>query len=163
MKLLIKQKVFSWGDRFTVKDEYGNDKYQVEGEIFSLGKKLHIYDIAGEEVAYIEQRVWSFLPKYLVYMKDREVAEIVREFTFLRPKYSIRGLNWEVQGDFMAHDYLITHDGYQIISIQKEWFTWGDFYTLDISNVQDELIGLAVVLSIDCAMASAATASAAHS
>ncbi len=27
MKLYIKQKVFSWGDKFTVKDEAGRDRY----------------------------------------------------------------------------------------------------------------------------------------
>ena len=41
MKLYIKQKVFSWGDKFTVKDVNGEDRYFVEGEIFSWGKKLH--------------------------------------------------------------------------------------------------------------------------
>lgn len=35
MKLYIKQKVFSWGDKFTVKDVNGEDRYFVEGEIFS--------------------------------------------------------------------------------------------------------------------------------
>ena len=30
MKLYIKQKVFSWGDKFTVKDETGRDKYFVQ-------------------------------------------------------------------------------------------------------------------------------------
>ena len=29
MKLYIKEKEFTWGDRFTVRDEYGNDKYIV--------------------------------------------------------------------------------------------------------------------------------------
>lgn len=38
MKRYIKQKVLSWTDHFTVKDEQGNDRYTVEGEIFSLGK-----------------------------------------------------------------------------------------------------------------------------
>ena len=42
MKLYIKQKVFSWVDRFTVFDETGADKYYVEGEFFSWGKKLHV-------------------------------------------------------------------------------------------------------------------------
>ena len=37
MKLYIKQKVFSWADRFTVKDSSGNDRYFVEGELFSWG------------------------------------------------------------------------------------------------------------------------------
>ena len=47
MKLYIKQKVFSWGDKFTVKDSNGEDRYYVEGEIFSWGKKLHVYDMRG--------------------------------------------------------------------------------------------------------------------
>ena len=41
MKLYIKEKVFSWGDKFFVKDESGNDRYVVQGEVFSLGKKLY--------------------------------------------------------------------------------------------------------------------------
>lgn len=49
MKLYIKEKVFSWGYKFTVKDELGNDKYVVEGEVFSWGKKLHVYDMSGYE------------------------------------------------------------------------------------------------------------------
>ena len=55
MKLYMKEKVFSWGDRFTVKDEEGADKYIVEGEVFSWGKKLHVYDISGNEAAFIKQ------------------------------------------------------------------------------------------------------------
>ena len=42
MKLYIKEKVFSWGDKFTVKDELGNDKYVVEGEV-SAGVKNSMY------------------------------------------------------------------------------------------------------------------------
>lgn len=40
MKLYIKQKVFTIKDKFTVKDEAGNDKYFVEGKLLSLGKKF---------------------------------------------------------------------------------------------------------------------------
>ena len=43
MKLYIKQKVFSWGDKFRVYDENYNDRYYVEGEVLSFGKKLHLY------------------------------------------------------------------------------------------------------------------------
>ena len=32
MRLYIKQKIFSLGERFSVKDEFGNDRYFVEGE-----------------------------------------------------------------------------------------------------------------------------------
>ena len=159
MKLYIKQKVFSWGDRFTVKDEMGNDKYTVEGEIFSWGKKLHVYDQAGTEVAFIKQEVWSWMPRYYVFCGDRQVAEIKKEFTFFFPKYSIEGLGWEIDGSFMAHDYEITKAGLPIVTIRKEWMTWGDTYELDIADSRDEIVALAVVLTIDCVLAASSGAS----
>ena len=150
MKLYIKEKVFSWGDKFFVKDQNGCDKYVVQGEVFSWGKKLHVYDMMGNEVAFIKQEVWSFLPKFYVYCGERQVAEIRREFTFFFPKYSIAGLGWEINGSFMEHDYEITRNGSTIVTIRKEWMTWGDSYELDIVDPRDEIVALAVVLTIDC-------------
>ena len=150
MKLYIKQKVFSWKDTFYVKDEQGNDRYYVEGELFSLGKKLHIYDMNSNEIAFIHQKVLSFLPRFFVFIGGIQVAEIVKEFTFFRNKYRIEGLGWEVDGDFMDHDYEITHMGRPIVSISKEWFTWGDSYMLDIADGTDPISALSVVLAIDC-------------
>lgn len=159
MKLYIKKKVFSWGDKFTVKDEYGYDKYVVEGEVFSWGKKLHIYDMTGREVAFIKQEVWSFLPRYYVFCGGQQVAEIKKEFTFLFPKYSIEGLGWEIDGSFLAHEYEITKVGRTIVTISKEWMTWDDSYELNIANPADEILALAVVITIDCVMESGSGAS----
>ena len=150
MKLYIKQKVFSWGDKFTVKDEAGRDRYYVEGEIFTFGRKLHVYDMSGREVAFIKQEVWSWMPRYYVFCGGHQVAEIKKEFTFFFPKYTIEGLGWEINGSFMAHDYEITQNGRTIVRISKEWMTWGDSYELDIRDGADELVALAVVLTIDC-------------
>lgn len=158
MKLYIRQKVFSWVDRFTVMDETGQDKYYVEGEFFSFGKKLHVYDMTGAERTFIQQKVFSFLPRYFVYAGGQQVAEIVKEFTFLRPKYTIEGLGWEISGDFWAHDYEILQNDRPIVTIHKEWMTWGDCYELDIADDRDEIIALSVVLAIDSVMASEAAA-----
>ncbi|WP_312650958.1 LURP-one-related family protein [Proteiniclasticum sp.] len=153
MKLYMKQKVFSWKDRFYIKDENEQDRYYVEGELFSWGKKLHVYDLAGKEVAFIQQKVFSWLPKFYVYIEDELIAEIVKEFTFFKPKYSIQGLNWEVSGDFWAHDYEIYDGRDPVVSIQKEWFRWGDSYVMDIMDNQNEVHALAVVLAIDAVLA----------
>ena len=82
MKLYMKQKVFSWKDRFTVWDANGNDRYYVEGELISFGKKLHVYDVQNREVAFIHQKLFSLLPRYFVSVNGVDVAEIVKEFTF---------------------------------------------------------------------------------
>lgn len=152
MKLFIKQKVFSWKDRFTVKDESGSDRYFVEGEIFSFGKKLHVYDVHQTERIFLQQKVWSFLPRFFVFVDGLQVAEIVKEFTFMKPRYSVLGLNWEVNGNFWAHDYEILNQGHVVVTIKKEWLTWGDTYVLDIADARDEINALAVVLAIDAVM-----------
>ncbi len=154
MKLYIKEKVFTWRDKFTVKDHAGHDRYSVEGEVFSWGKKLHVYDRFGHEVAFIKQEVWSWMPRFYVFCGDRQVAEIKKEFTFFFPKYRIDGPGWEINGKFMEHNFEITKNGQRIVTITREWMTWGDSYELDIADPADEIVALAVVLTIDCVMES---------
>ena len=126
MKLYMKQKVFSWADRFTVKDELGSDRYYVEGRLFTWGKQLFVYDAAsGEEVAFIKQRVMSFLPRYDVFVGGAQLLEIVKEFTFFHPRYTISGKDWDVEGDFFAHEYSVIQNGQLVVTISKEWLTWG--------------------------------------
>lgn len=149
MKLYIKEQVFSWGDKFFVKDALGEDKYVVQGEVFSLGKKLHIYDMHGREVAFIRQELMTLLPCFSVYSGSTQV-QVKKELSFLVPRYSIGGLGWEIEGSFWEHEYRITQNGIPIVTISKEWMTWGDSYELDIQSPADEIIALAVVLTIDC-------------
>lgn len=152
MRLLIQEKIFTWADKFHVTDEYGAARYVVEGELFSWGKKLHVSDMNGREVAYIEQKLLSFTPRYRVFVGETLVGEVVREFSFFRPRYTVEGPGWDVEGEFWEHDYTVTRNGQPVVSISKEWFTWGDCYTLDIADPADEIHGLALVLAIDCAM-----------
>lgn len=152
MKLYIKQKVFSFRDRFTVKDEYGEDKYYVEGEILSLGKKLRIYDMDGNELAFVRERLLAFMPKFTIEINGREIAEIIKRFTFLRPKYYVDGLGWDVEGDFFSHNYDITDGNKTIVSIHKQFMAWGDTFEIDVQKDNDEIIALAVVLAIDAVM-----------
>ena len=154
MKLYIKQKVFSWGDKFTVKDQVGTDRYFVEGEVFSFGKKLHVYDAHHFECAYIKQELLTWMPRYSVYTNGAQIAQVKREFTFFRPKYTIDGPGWDVEGDFFAHEYQITKSGRTIATISKEWMTWGDSYELDIADGVNEITALAVVLAIDAVIES---------
>ena len=153
MDLYILERVFSWGDKFDVCDQNGTPRYTVEGEIFSWGKKLHVYDHHGREVAFIKQELFTWMPSYKVYVNQNEIATIRREFSFFRPRYAVDGLGWDVEGSFWEHDYEVTQNGRPIVSIQKEWLTWGDTYRLQIAAGADEVLALAVVLTIDCVIA----------
>ncbi len=152
MKLLIEEHIFSWNDRFSIRDEEGLDRYYVEGELFSWGKKLHVCDLSGREVAYIEQKLFSIRPRYQVFVEGQMIGEVVRELTFFIPRYTIEGAGWNVEGDFTAHDYTVFRRGEPIADIAKEWFVFGDCYVLNIASPEDELPALALVLAIDCAV-----------
>lgn len=163
MKLYIKQKVFSWGDKFRIYDENENDKYYVEGEVFTFGKKLHLYNLSGNELAFIHQKVWSFLPKYFISRNGVDAAQVIKKFTFLRQEYTVEGLGWTVNGNFWAHEYEITAAERKIATVSKHWFTWGDTYEIDITDGADEIMALCVVLIIDAVIAQSNNTAAAMS
>ena len=154
MKLYMKQKVFSWADKFNVADEHGSTRYSAEGELFSWGKKLHIYDNVGKEVAFIRQKVMSWLPRYYVEIDGVTVASVVKEFTFFKQAYRLEGLPWRMEGDFWAHDYVMYDDSnHEIMRMRKAWFTWGDSYELEIHDPDNAILCLCVALAVDCAVA----------
>ncbi len=153
MKLYMKQKVFAWGEKFRICDEYENEKYYVEGEVFSFGKKLRLYDRSGKEVAYIHEKRPSFLHRYFISQSGTDVAEVVKEFTFFRPEYTVEGPGWTVSGDHWSHEYEITAAGRTVTTVSKHWFSWGDSYEIDIASGTDEVLALSVVLIIDAVLA----------
>ena len=154
MKYYIKQKVFSWKDKFTVKNEQYQDAYSVEGEFLSWGKKLHVKDRNGKEVLYIEQKVFNFLPTYSLFIDNQEFAKVKKDFTFFKPRYTIEGPSWQVEGSIWEHDYQVRDNQKVIADISKEWLSWGDSYALDIKDETHTILALGVIIIIDCVMAS---------
>lgn len=152
MQLYIKQKVFSWTDKFSIIDSDGTERYYVEGELFSWGHKLHILGADGQEAAFVKQKLMTFMPKFEVYINDVLTVEVVKEFTFFTPKYILNGIGWSVNGDFFSHHYSITSGDQEIASISKAWFSWGDSYELNVSENVNEILTIAIVLAIDCVM-----------
>lgn len=155
MNLYIRQRFFSWGDKFAIYDQNGNPRYYVEGEVFSWGKRLHLYDLQGKELAYIQQKVFTFLPRYYIFRSGVQVAEVVKEFTFFHHEYSVGGFGWKVHGDFLSHDYEIAAGNRPIVTVRKEWFTLGDAYQLSIMPEIDEIAAVSVVLVIDACIEAA--------
>ena len=148
MKLNIKQKVFSFNEKFSILDENGNEKYYVEGEIISLGKKLHLYSLQEEEIAYIHQKVLALLPHYFISVEGKDEIEVEKKIS-LTPKFVVDDLGWEVEGDFLAHEYDIKKGEDIIANVSKKWFSWGDSYEIDVKNDADVIMALSVILVID--------------
>ncbi len=149
MKMLFKQRVFSWFDSYDIYDEAGNVLYEVKGEL-SWGHCLKIYDAQGQEVATVKEKIFTFMPEFEIYIGDALVGSITKEFTFFTSNYDIDFNGWHVKGDFMEWDYSITDPtGMEVATITKELFHWSDTYIVDVADPADSLAALALVLAID--------------
>ena len=153
MKLYIKQKVFSWTDKFTVTDENNVPVYTVAGKFFSVGKQLYVYDAAGTEVAQIKQKVLSFMQRFFVTQADGKEYDVQQKFSFLKPKFQINGLEWRIEGDFWAHNYYVMNGDAVVLAVHKKWMSWGDSYELDINSGVDPVTALSIALVLDCVAA----------
>ena len=149
MKLLFKQRFFSWFDSYDIYDENGNTVYTVEGQL-SWGHCLKIFDKAGNEVGTVKERILTFLPKFEIYLGNDYTGCISKEFSFFTPRFDIDFNGWHVDGNFFEWDYRIIDSGYkEIATVSKELFNWTDTYVIDINDPEDALCALMLVLAID--------------
>ena len=74
MKLLIKQRVFSWTDTYDIYDEAGKVKYFVKAELMSLGHRLHVYDQFGQEIGLIKEKILTFLPAFEIEVNGKTIG-----------------------------------------------------------------------------------------
>lgn len=151
MRYLIKEKIFSFADRFTIEDDQGYPRYEVVGKLLSLGNKLKLYNKTGEELIYIEQKIFRFLPEYLIYRNGNIVGRIKKELTFLKPRFNIESSygNFTLDGDVFHHEFNISKDGNPIAWISKKWISLSDTYTVDILEEEDHSFILAIIIVLD--------------
>ena len=153
MRYLMKQKVFSLGDKFAIQDENGADAFIVDGSVFSLGHQLSFEDLQGNQLAFIKQKLLSLGPTYEIHQGGDHVATVKKElFTFLHCTFHI---HTDAQGDLDAegnlsdHEYVVTRDGQPVAQISKQWFSWSDTYGVEIAEGEDPVLLLAGTVVID--------------
>lgn len=155
MRYVLKQKFWSWGDDFTIRDERGQDVFLVDGRAFSWGDKLSFQDTSGRELALIRQKLLAWGPTYEI-ERDGELLAVVKKelFTFFRCRFTVDVPgpdDLEARGDFMDHEYTFERDGEIVASVSKHWFKLTDTYGVEISGGDDVLIlASAVVIDMIC-------------
>lgn len=151
MKLLIKQRVFSWTDSFDIYDENGNAKYFVKAEFLALGHRLHVYDSNDREIGMIREKLLTLLPVFEIDIDGVNVGRVEKRFSLFRPKYDVDFKDWRVEGNFLGWDYDVYSGCCSVVHISKEPLHWGDTYVIDIQNPADELATMMLVIAIDAA------------
>ena len=151
MRLLIKQKVFSWTDAYDVYNESYEPVYRVKAEFFTIGHVIHLWDNMGSEVGCIRQRVLAFLPKFELEMHGQAIGLIRKEFSLFRPHYVLECNGWRISGDVFGWSYSVLDGDRIVMQIEKKLFRWGDTYVLNIPDPNHAVMGLLIAIAIDAA------------
>ena len=149
MKLLFKQRLFSWFDSYDIFNENGEVVYIARGQL-SWGHCIKIFDTFDTELATVKQKLFTLLPRFELYYGQSYIGNISREFAFFKPRYNIDFNGWRVEGNVFEWDYRIyASDGRTVGTVTKELFNWTDTYSIEIYDSNDALQVLMLVLAID--------------
>ena len=149
----MRERILSWGDDFTIKDDAEREAFYVDGKVFSFGDKLSFKDKDGKEVALIDQKLLSFGPQYEIIRGGTTVAVVKKHlFTLFRARFTVDVPgpdDLEAKGNFLEHEYVFERDGRDIARISKKWLSLSDSYAIDINEGEDDVVILAAAVVID--------------
>ena len=151
MRYKIRQRIFSFGDSFTIKDQNDNDRFEVQGKVFSIGNKLKIFDMTGNELVYIEQEMFHMFPTYNIYINGSPAACVKKELSFFKPSFTIESNqgNYTIDGDIFSHEFEILKGDLRAAYVSKGWFSFSDSYGAEISESENQAFMLALIIVID--------------
>uniref|UniRef100_A0AC35G038 LURP-one-related family protein n=1 Tax=Panagrolaimus sp. PS1159 TaxID=55785 RepID=A0AC35G038_9BILA len=150
----IREKIFSIGDNFKIKDEAGEPVFAVRSKIFSIGDKLVLEDMAGNALIKIRQELFHLMSRFTILsaQDNQELATVTKKLTLLRPKFTIDSIygNYKLDGlDILAHSFLILKDGQVVATVGKKFFSWTDSYGVEIVGSEDHAFIMSLVMVLD--------------
>ena len=152
MRYLMKQKLFSFGDDFVIKNESGEDAFLVDGKMLSIGNKLSFQDMRGNELAFIHEKLLSFGPTYVIDTPGGSATVKKHLFTLFHCAFTVDVPgpdDLEAKGNLTDHEYSFERFGRTVASVSKRWFALGDTYGVEIVGGEDDVLILASTVVID--------------
>ena len=148
----IKEKFWSWGNKFSITNEQNQPVYFVDGKAFSWGDKLSFKDPTGKELAFISQKLLTLKPRYQIIIDGKEFAEIIKEWSWLNQKFTldVPGPNdYSIEGSFWQHEFTFVRGGQEVAKVSKNYWGWTDSYGVSIREGEDIISILCTCIVID--------------
>jgi len=147
----VRQKIFSLGDRYAVKDSKGVDRYLVRSALVSVSRRMWILDKEGQELYGMRRRLLSLMPSYRISRGDAQVALLRQRLSLWGKRFSVEGGkgSFLIKGRPLDFDYSIEKGGAEVASVSKRFFSLSDSYGVEIAEGEDDAFILALVVIID--------------
>ncbi|MCI4668913.1 MAG: LURP-one-related family protein [Bacteroidia bacterium] len=152
----LKEKGFTLTDKYIIRDQTGNDAYEVKGKFFSFGDKLSFRsNFTDQELFVIDQRKLSLRPNYRILKDGKLLAELTKEFGWGKKTFEVDvpGPNdFVINGNFWDREFIFKRKREVVATVSKKFWSLNDVYGIEIDAEEDQELILACVVIIDLIM-----------
>ena len=147
----MREKLIAIGDDYWIEDDSGERAFKVNGKAARVRDTWKLEDPHGDEVAVIRERKLSVRDAIKIEFGDRE-ATVKKALVGFRDRFHVEvehGEDLTVKGNIVDHEYEIERDGHQIAEVSKKWLRARDTYGVEVRNLTDTVLVLAVAVAVD--------------
>lgn len=151
MKVIIRNKFFSFGGSSSVKTETDEDVFFVKGRVFSPTHVKWVCDLEKHKLYKVRSKWFNFVnERAYVYDAEGNKLAAVKHPMFSGNKFIVEGYKDEIaiSGDFFSFESTITKNGVPIGKITRGFSLGGDKFALEASDA-DMPFMIALVIAID--------------
>ena len=151
IKFQLREQMISIGDDYWIEDESGNRMFRVNGKAARLRDTWILEDAQGNDAAKIQENKISVRDKIKIELGDRE-AVVKKALVGFRDRFHVeveQGKDLKVHGNIVDHEYEIERDGDTIAEVSKKWFRVRDTYGVEVNDIADAPLVLAVTVAVD--------------
>ena len=153
---VIRERMFRLGEDSDITDGAGQPVLHVDGKLLSLHNRLILRDPAGREVGQVHRKLTALRPAYEITLGGKDVAEVRKHlFTRFGERFTIDVPgpgDLQISGDLFSHEFTIDRDGQVVATVSKRWLTVTASYAVEVAPGEDDLLILASVLALDLAI-----------
>lgn len=152
-RFAMRQKLFAFGDDFTVQDEQGRKVYSVDGKALRIRDTLLFKDAEGREIYKIQEKLLRIRDSMDIKRDGDVVAHVhMAVVTPLRDRLQIDLAGddqLQAKGNFLYHEYRIERGEWPVAIVSKRWFRFRDTYGVEVAPREDPLLMLAITVCVD--------------
>ena len=148
----MRQQMMSLGDDYWIEDDSGNKAFRVDGKAMRIRDTWKLEDALGREVATIREKKISIRDAVKIELNGGVEATVKKAMIGFRDRFNVDvdgGEDLKVHGNIVDHEYEIERDGHKIAEVSKKWFRVRDTYGVEVHNVLDAPLVLAITVAVD--------------
>lgn len=151
LRFQLRERLLSIGDDYWIENGHGQRTYRVDGKALRFRDTWILEDPTGHNVAKIKERKLSVRDAIRIEFDGRE-ATVKKALVGIRDRFHVDvdgGDDLKIHGNIVDHEYEIERKGTTVATVSKKWFRVRDSYGIEVREVADAPLMLAVTVALD--------------